>query len=57
MYKTQSQTCGFGSPFLHRMLKLPKEAPAVDWLHGLIGPGGMLLIISDLLDSSGVGKK
>jgi hypothetical protein len=34
-----------------------QKAPAVDWLHGLTGPGWMLLIISDLLHSGGVGKK
>jgi hypothetical protein len=45
---------GFGPAFLHRMLRVAKgtvKAPVVDWLDGLIGPGGLLLVVSDLLQS------
>jgi hypothetical protein len=44
----------FGPAFLHRMWRVAKgivKAPVVDWLDGLIGPGGLLLVVADLLQS------
>ncbi len=45
---------GFGPAFLHGILRVANgtvKAPVVDWLDGLIGPGGLLLEVSDLLQS------
>jgi hypothetical protein len=48
---SSAQQNGFGATFSHRMLlRLVKGTaePAVDWLDSLIGPGGLLLVVSDL---------
>jgi hypothetical protein len=46
---------GFDPAFLQSMLRVEKSlaklTPAIDWLDGLIGPGGLLLVASHLLQS------
>jgi len=39
-----------GTTFFHRMLRLVKHTAelVVDWLDSLIGPGGVLLVVSHL---------
>ncbi len=43
---------GFGPAFWHSLLRLekaqPRLTPAVDWLNDLIGPGGLLVVVSHL---------
>jgi hypothetical protein len=47
-----AQQNGFGPAFLLRMLRLEQSlTPAVDWLDCLIYPGGLLLVVSHLLQS------
>jgi hypothetical protein len=50
-----AQQNGLSPAFLHRMQKLAKGTakltPAVDWLDGLIGLHGLLLVVSHLLQS------
>jgi hypothetical protein len=52
-YAGLAQQNGYGPAFFHRMLRLAKRTanptPAVDRLDCLIGPGGLLLVVSHLL--------
>jgi hypothetical protein len=44
-----AQQNGFGPEFLHSFLRLVKgTAKPKDWLDSLIGPGGLLLVVSHL---------